>query len=48
MESQIIQIGKDGVRATVYVGIDTTTALMIAVAIFIGITGALFIYSRLK
>lgn len=41
METEIFQIGKDGVIAKVYVGMEPLDALYISMAIFVGIFLAL-------
>lgn len=48
METSILEIGKDGLKATVYVGIDLETAVMLALAIFLGIVLALIVYAKIK
>lgn len=45
-KNEIFQIGKDGVRVTVYVAVDIETALYLAAAIFLGITLALTVYAK--
>jgi hypothetical protein len=47
METPIISLGKNGLRATLFVAIDPATALMLALAIFIGMSAALGLYSKL-
>jgi hypothetical protein len=43
---EVLEVNKRGLRATVYVGIEPVTALLLAVAIFIGITAALAVYGK--
>jgi hypothetical protein len=42
----IFQIGNNGARFTVFVAVDAETALYLAAAIFLGITLALAVYSK--
>lgn len=46
-DQPIIEIGKGGASFRVVVGIDWTTTLFLALAIFLGIVLALGVYARL-
>lgn len=48
MNEPIIEIGGDGVKARVFVGIDVTTGLILAFAMFLALTAALLIYAKIK
>lgn len=48
MGSDIFEINDGGARLKVWLGLDINSALMIALAIFMGITLSLFIYAKIK
>jgi hypothetical protein len=47
-DEPIISIGGDGISARLYLAVDIETALLLSLAIFLALTGALVLYSKLK
>ncbi len=48
MGSDILEIGEDGARLKVWLGVDTGSALLLAGGLFVALTCALIIYAKVK
>ncbi len=46
MDDSIFQVGAEGARLTVYGAVDEKTTAYLALAIFVAVVAALFLYKR--